>query len=100
MPVKLLLILALMLGYCVTHAGPSEAKKWIEKEFIDSTLSKDQQIIDDQDDSFLLKATVADSHHLLWWIISLGDRIEVLEPSSLRDIVITQIKDMANKYGV
>ena len=66
----------------------------------ETPLSKDQQIIDDQDDSFLLKATVADSHHLLWWIMSLGDRIEILEPSSLRDIVITQIKDMAKKYGV
>lgn len=66
----------------------------------ETPLSKDQEIIYDQEGSFLLKATVADSHHLVWWIMSLGDRIEVLEPSSLRDIVIAQVKEMAQKYGV
>ncbi|UZE94814.1 helix-turn-helix transcriptional regulator [Alkalimarinus alittae] len=66
----------------------------------ETPLSKDQEIIHDQDDSFLLKATVADSHHLVWWILSLGDRIEVLEPASLREVLVGQVKGMAARYGV
>lgn len=66
----------------------------------ETPLSKDQEIIDDQDESFLLKATVADSHHLLWWILSLGDRIEVLEPASLREDIITNIKNTFKQYSI
>lgn len=66
----------------------------------ETPLSKDQEIIDDQDESFLLKATVADSHHLVWWILSLGDRIEVLEPASLRENIITNIKNTFKQYSI
>lgn len=64
----------------------------------ETPLSKDQQIIEDQDDSFLLKATVADSHHLLWWVMSLGDRIEILEPLYLRVDVINNAKNIIKQY--
>jgi len=64
----------------------------------ETPLSEDQEIIEDQKDSFLLKATVADSQHLLWWVLSLGSRIEVIEPESLRNEVISQMNEMVKQY--
>lgn len=65
----------------------------------ETPLSEDQEIIEDQEDSFILKATVADSLHLLWWVLSLGSRIEVIEPESLRNEVISQMKEMVAQYS-
>lgn len=64
----------------------------------ETPLSEDQVITEDQQDSFLLEASVADSQHLLWWVMSLGDKIEVLEPSSLREEIKIQIKKLAQQY--
>ena len=61
-------------------------------------LSADQLIIDDRDDSFLLTATMVDSSHLLWWVLSLGDKIEVIEPLSLREKVIEQVANLGTIY--
>jgi len=66
----------------------------------ETPLSVDQVIIHDRDDSFLLTATMADSSHLLWWVLSLGDKIEVIEPLSLREKVIEQIASMVYVYGL
>lgn len=64
----------------------------------ETPLSEDQEIIEDQEDSFLLKATLADSQHLLWWVLSLGSRIEVIKPESLRNLVIGQMNEMVKQY--
>jgi predicted DNA-binding transcriptional regulator YafY len=64
----------------------------------ETPLSEDQEIIDDNKDTFLVKATVANSQHLLWWVLSLGSRIDVIEPESLRNEVISQMNEMVSQY--
>jgi predicted DNA-binding transcriptional regulator YafY len=64
----------------------------------ETPLSDDQIIVDDRDDSFLLTATVADSHHLIWWLLSLGDKVEVLAPESIKETIISQIRNMVGIY--
>jgi predicted DNA-binding transcriptional regulator YafY len=64
----------------------------------ETPLSDDQMIVEDQEGSFLLKATVIDSQYLLWWVLSMGSRIEVVEPVSLRNDVISQMNKMVEKY--
>lgn len=64
----------------------------------ETPLSKNQKIVDYDNDYYLLTATVPDSKHILWWILSLGDRAEVLEPLSLRHEIASQAKNMALMY--
>lgn len=64
----------------------------------ETPLSDDQIIVDDIDDSFLLTATVADSHHLVWWLMSMGDKVEVLAPESIKEAIVAQVKNMVGIY--
>jgi predicted DNA-binding transcriptional regulator YafY len=63
----------------------------------ETPLSADQQIQQD-DDTFTLTATVADSWQLRWWILSQGDGIEVIEPIMLRKEIANSLKTAAEQY--
>lgn len=49
-------------------------------------LSADQQVSAPDDTGFVtVRAKVADTQQLRWWLLGFGDKVEVLEPASLRD---------------
>lgn len=45
-----------------------------------------------------LEVTVPDSWQLRWWVLSLGEMIEVLEPAALRNEVVERLGQ--NKQGM
>jgi predicted DNA-binding transcriptional regulator YafY len=53
----------------------------------ETPLSEDMKITE-KNGKHLLSCTVANTGQLLWWILSLGDGIEILTPKKLRDSVI------------
>ena len=62
----------------------------------ETPLSLDQTITLLPDDSLEVVATVANTPQLAWWILALGDGVEVIEPITLRDhIAITLCKAAA-----
>lgn len=58
------------------------------KHLFETPLSPDQVIDNETDDSFILKATVPNTQHFLWWLMSFGEQVEVLEPEWLREKII------------
>ena len=63
----------------------------------ETPLSLEQQIQQD-DSTFILTATVADSWQLRWWILSQGNGIEVIEPEELRKEIASSLKAAAGQY--
>jgi predicted DNA-binding transcriptional regulator YafY len=65
----------------------------------ESKLAKTQKINQTDDESFELIAKMQLTEQLKWWILSLGQNIEVLKPQSLRDEIKAILNDAAQKYG-
>ena len=51
----------------------------------ESHLCSDQKIGREEHGFVRISGTVADTHQLRWWLLGFGDRVEVLEPKSLRE---------------
>jgi predicted DNA-binding transcriptional regulator YafY len=49
----------------------------------ETLLSGDQSLTEKSDGRVLVKATVADTAQLRWWLLGFGDRVEVLKPKPL-----------------
>lgn len=64
----------------------------------ETRLSPEQSIKDLGDGWFELRARVTQDRQLWWWLLSFGSQVQVLEPSSLRDKFIKEIKQMAKNY--
>lgn len=47
-------------------------------------LAKDQQVEESDNDQVTVRATVADTQQLRWWLLGFGDKVEVLAPPALR----------------
>jgi predicted DNA-binding transcriptional regulator YafY len=63
----------------------------------ETPLSEDMQITE-KNGKHLLSGTLANTGQLLWWILSLGDGIEILAPKKLRDSVIESIRVVGKSY--
>lgn len=57
----------------------------------DQVISKTKQVIK-------LEVTITDSWHLRWWILSQGDKIEVIEPQTLRSEIKSTLERAAKPY--
>lgn len=65
----------------------------------ETSLAEDQKITPlEGEEDLRLTATVADSWQLRWWILSLGDGIEVLGPAGLRKDIVTGLQDALSQY--
>jgi predicted DNA-binding transcriptional regulator YafY len=51
----------------------------------ETPLSDDQQMTEKADGRVLVKATIADTAQLRWWLLGFGDRVEVRKPKRLRE---------------
>lgn len=77
-------------------------KAWIHKygktHVIETPLCKDQIIEDTDDDGVIVTATIRETVELKWWILGLGERIKVLEPTNLRDDIAHTVLETAKLY--
>jgi len=64
----------------------------------ESPLSEDQTLADQPDGRVLLKAGVADSRQLRWWLLGFGAAAEVLKPESLRSDFRSIASALARAY--
>ena len=51
---------------------------------LESPLSFDQIIIEDEDSTFTIEATLADSQDLRWWLLAQSKHLTIIEPESLK----------------
>jgi predicted DNA-binding transcriptional regulator YafY len=66
----------------------------------DSPISKDQQVVEvDEGQHVELRATVADDETLRWWLRGFGARVQVLEPSDLRDEFRAELETALRAYA-
>lgn len=66
----------------------------------ETPLSGDQTITKRQDERLLIKATVADTAQLRWWLLGFGEKVEVAKPKKLREEFAAVADRMSNCYKV
>ena len=64
----------------------------------ETPMSNDQTLTDLGDGCLKLKATVADTQQLVWWLLGLGDGVEVTKPAALRKKMVNEIGKMSLRY--
>lgn len=64
----------------------------------ETPISADQNLTDLGGGKLRLKATVADTQQLKWWLLGLGDGVEVAKPSALRKSIADTIGKMSRLY--
>ena len=72
--------------------------KSASKHLLETPLSTDQTIEDVDDETTLVRATVRENEQLLWWILSFGDHVTVLEPVELQKKIAEIATRMAENY--
>lgn len=65
----------------------------------ESPLGKDQRQEPREDGRVLIKATVANTERLRWWLLSYGDRVEIVGPPILRQEMTGMIQRMSALYS-
>lgn len=58
----------------------------------ETSLSKDQAIEELPEEGIIVTATVADTPQLAWWLLAMGNGVEVLEPAGLREKIADTVK--------
>lgn len=64
----------------------------------ETPLSQDQCVEEQADGFLMVTATVAETPQLTWWVLGLGEGVEVLEPTTLRKEIASTTRAMANNY--
>lgn len=75
----------------------AEVTEWLAAILMETPLSEDQDIREDGEE-LRLTATVDDTWQLHWWILSLGDDIEILKPTAMRKMICTKINEAGLMY--
>ncbi len=69
------------------------------EHLFETPLAKNQRLVELGDGRLELTATVPGTRELQWWLLGMGDGVEVLAPASLRDEMKSMISRMANAYS-
>lgn len=72
--------------------------KDIARHLMETPISEDQKVVEKNDNTVLIKATVKDSLELRWWIQGFGANIEVVKPVKLRHELRDIAKAMYEQY--
>jgi predicted DNA-binding transcriptional regulator YafY len=76
------------------------ATSWLAQQLDERRLAADQTISLIGDSGYLrLRATVADTGQLRWWLRSFGTQVEVIKPVKLRREMAAEFVDLAQRYG-
>ena len=70
----------------------------VGEHLFETALSLDQILTEQADGSLRLVATVADTPQLVWWLLGLGDGVEVIKPDGLRLSMTDTIAKMQLRY--
>lgn len=89
---------ALQFGTGKTLRLEARVSDWLERILRETPLSSDQKFKPDEEWAARVKATVADSWQLRWWVLSQGDGIEVLKPVRLRQEIAITLKTAFGNY--
>ncbi|MVF19989.1 WYL domain-containing protein [Methylocaldum sp. BRCS4] len=88
--------------YLHDGGGPLRLKcrfsRFAINNLMEMPLSEDQVITQETDRTYLLSATVMNTHQLRWWLREFGDQVEVLEPTSLREEFRTMARHFVRMY--
>ena len=66
---------------------------------LETPLADDQETGETKDGRLRLRATVQDTEQLRWWLLSFGDKVEILKPKRLRYEFRTIVDNLASSYG-
>lgn len=69
------------------------------EHLFETPLSNDQVLTELEDGSVKLVATVADTPQLAWWLLGLGDGVEVVKPTALRQFIAGTVARMHATYS-
>lgn len=72
--------------------------KYAGAHLLETSLSGDQTVKEQKDGRLLIKATVADTAQLRWWLLGFGDKVEVVGPKGLKDEFAGIAGKMARLY--
>lgn len=64
----------------------------------ETLLSADQVVTPQEDGKLRITATVTDTPQLVWWLLSLGDGVEVVRPKALRQSIAETAGRMCTNY--
>lgn len=88
------------------YGAPIRLKLWVSanSQFLKETpLSEDQTTepcdLAEPEGAYLLSCTVPLSENLVWWLLSVGQSVRVLEPAKLRERVVSDLKASLVGYG-
>lgn len=70
----------------------------VASHLYETKFSEDQRLIEQEDETVLLEASVKDTQELRWWLFGFGDYLEVLKPEELRDEFKRQISNLEKRY--
>ena len=68
------------------------------EHLFETPLAADQQI-DEEGDSLIVRAVLADTPQFRWWLRGFGDGVEVLEPAELRREMSEVAARVVARYG-
>ncbi len=70
----------------------------VVRHLLETPLSEDQTVKSINEEMSMLSAGVKNTQQLRWWLLALGEGIEILQPTSLRKEMISVIRAMSEKY--
>lgn len=68
------------------------------RHFEEAAVSSDQTLASTADGRVRLKATVANTPQLQWWLLGFGECVEVLRPKALRRNMATSLRETLKRY--
>lgn len=68
------------------------------EHLFETPISKNQTLVSLGDGKINLKATLADTQQLIWWLLGLGDGVVVIKPETLRNKMLETIEKMSSLY--
>lgn len=89
------------LGFCTDAPVPLVLRFSREagEHLWDTPLAADQSVAELPDGRLEVRATVAVSLQLRWWLLGFADGVEVVSPASLRDELIGRLRGAVALYG-
>ncbi len=87
-------------GFCEKGLITLEAVLYNRESDIlfETPLSRDQTLTEQENGSVKLVATVPHTLQLEWWLLGLGDNVEVIQPAALREKMAATIDKMLARY--
>ena len=90
---------ALEFGNCEKIAFHASVSSELAEILRESPINE-TQILRREGITWIIQAEVFNSWQLVWWILSQGNKLEVMQPSQLREKIGHEVRQMAARYGV